>query len=223
MKKIISICALSMSLYGGIIKISCLNELFDHAGQIVDSLVLFDMQDTLVRSVFYKFDTAVQETLSAHLQPLIGHIMEVKWLFVKPIEAVAGSIIRTLEERGALVGVLTGNHHLELSHIFYQLAVAGISLPRFWDTVPKLYFTGIQSCAFADRGVISTGSNKKSEILLQFLERMQLRPKRIIFVDNSLACLQDVEQAALQLQVPFVGLWYIHPKYHQMAGATQKE
>jgi|GEM_PF-6417131 len=215
--KIILLCFfMQTSIFGKMTTISCLSEVFDHTDTMAGTLILFDLQDTLVRSVFYKFDQKTQDILSMHLQPLIGHVMQVKWLFIKPIETSAGAIIRTLEEQGALVAILTGNHHLEMSHIFYQLAVAGIVLPHFWDTVPKLYFKGSLSNAFADRGVISTGSNKKSEILFQFLDRMQLKPERIVFVDNSLACLEDVASAAEQRQMPFVGLQYIHPKYHHL-------
>lgn len=197
-----------------IIQISSLSQIFDHIDMWEESLVLFDMQDTLVRSVFYKLDHSVQDTLRIHLQPLIGHIMDIKWLFIKAIESNTCSVVTALEKKGALVAVLTGNHHLEGSHIFYQLAIAGVQLSSYWDMIPKFNFVGSKSYAFADRGVISTGYNKKSEILFKFLECVALKPRHIIFIDNSRACLEDVAAEAEAHSIPFTGFWYVHPKYY---------
>ena len=49
-------------------------------------------------------------------------------------------------------------------------------------------------------GVIVTNRNKKGEILLSFLKRIQRQPKLIIFVDNSADKLEDVKATIKSLK-----------------------
>ena len=60
-----------------------------------------------------------------------------------------------------------------------------------------------------DRGIIFCDrGNKKSEVLIPFLRQIEL-PKRIVFIDDKLSHVQDVESCLASLGVEFVGIHYV--------------
>lgn len=71
------------------------------------------------------------------------------------------------------------------------------NLPNFEFLDFKEYLSGHP---VYKNGVIVTNRNKKGEILLSFLRRIQRQPKLIIFIDNSVDKLEDVKAAIKSLK-----------------------
>lgn len=57
-------------------------------------------------------------------------------------------------------------------------------------------------------GVFCTGSIPKGEALVYFLQKTQLKPKRVIFVDNSYYHHESVQEWMNQAGIEYIGLYY---------------
>lgn len=124
-------------------------------------------------------------------------------------ERSVGSITR-LQRRGIAMIALTARspHVLEVCTL-KQLARVGIN---FRITSPAhendLNFTGMMDKADFKGGVVFCGNNDKGAVLERLFEQTGFIPDKIIFVDDKLKNLENVEREALKLHIPFLGIRY---------------
>jgi len=59
-----------------------------------------------------------------------------------------------------------------------------------------------------DEGVIYCGSSDKGEVLFYMLDKICFKPENIIFVDDKVSNLLDVQRVCLKRKIPFIGLRY---------------
>lgn len=57
-------------------------------------------------------------------------------------------------------------------------------------------------------GILFAKNGQKGEALSQFLQHIKIAPQRIVFIDDRLDNLQDVERFCAIRGIPFVGYWY---------------
>lgn len=174
------------------------------------TLVLFDLQDTLIRSEYLHAAPEKKEVIKEVLLPYVPYERHLKWLLSKQIEKESTDIIHMLKKRGMIVGILTKNSHLDCAHTWYQLAYMNIDLSDELRKFPKTFCDGSQSKVIIDNGVISAGLNGKGEALALFLDALQYTPKNLVFIDDKLKFIQDVKKTAEARGINFIGLQYIH-------------
>ena len=66
----------------------------------------------------------------------------------------------------------------------------------------------MDSPAIYINGIIFAGAQNKGEVLNHWLEHLQFRPKKIIFVDDKLKNVRAVQQVMEANSHPFVGIRY---------------
>ncbi|MEX0848659.1 MAG: DUF2608 domain-containing protein [Candidatus Dependentiae bacterium] len=64
------------------------------------------------------------------------------------------------------------------------------------------------------RGILFSGDNNKGEALMDFLAYCDMKPEKIIFVDDKLHNLHKVEAVVEQQDIPFVGIRYCRLDEH---------
>lgn len=125
---------------------------------------------------------------------------------VVPVETDAPGAIRLAQDRGTKVMALTARE-ADLSEITdRQLRAIGIDLSRNLVHSKALSIRMKQATANYDNGVLYVGSkNNKGEVLIEFLKRTGLRPKRIAFVDNKLKHVENVGRALAGSNIVYLG------------------
>lgn len=118
------------------------------------------------------------------------------------VDAEAPGIIQKIQQNGHVVLGLTARYPEEAQYTHPQLDQVGIyfdnrfSDREFFFHAPVLYENGILFC----------GTNKKSEVLIAFLKQLNLFPQKIIFIDDKLSHVQDLEHALAPLNIDYVGI-----------------
>ena len=73
---------------------------------------------------------------------------------------------------------------------------------------PQLSFDFPSDQPIFQQGVLFTDTSSKKESLAVLLELMQWHPTKIIFIDDRLHYLEEIEQLAIELGIPFIGIHY---------------
>ncbi len=125
----------------------------------------------------------------------------------KAVEECTPHMISELQKQGITIIALTMRsialadrtikqlHHLGIDFIHSAPHKSHIDLPTH---VPTLY----------KEGVIFANCKSKSKALLAFFNHINFWPTKIIFIDDKLKNLEDVEQAVTELGIQFLGIRY---------------
>lgn len=73
---------------------------------------------------------------------------------------------------------------------------------------PKKLYLSIKKPAYYYKGILFAGRNNKGELLLLFLKTLGITPDRIIFIDDKMHNILDVERALQKTNIEFVGVRY---------------
>lgn len=192
-----------------------------------NSLILFDIDDTLISTVDTMGHTS--PPLLFKLRALIKHpqllfrknweyyysIMwqQTEWFIIEPDTV---SIIADLKKQDCIVLGLTSmetgtfgtmeNFPEWRSQILTQLGIEFShkfpnaifnKLPRHRNNYPELY-----------NGLLCCNQQSKGLVVSAFLDQFQLQPNMIIFFDDSANNLASVEDACKQRNIPFKGFQY---------------
>lgn len=176
-----------------------------------DSLVLFDMDDTLTDSTISLGSGAwrkwLRQTDPDHHDELTYFVAQK--VPVKPVEEGIPAIVEDLQEREVHVYVLTARglstwYSSAIPDIDQltnrQLLSAGLDFRK--SRLPRRFREDVFD------GVLYASPMKKGAFLQDFFTKIEYRPKRVIFIDDKLDQVQSVERAMEEMGVPFVGFWY---------------
>ncbi|MEZ5314721.1 MAG: DUF2608 domain-containing protein [Chlamydiales bacterium] len=136
--------------------------------------------------------------------PLWHHIlMEAKFKAVEPSTA---GVIRKLQKQGNTVLGLTARY-VEMAYpTIDQIHSIGID---FTLNTLKNFDCEIEGGAKYLEGIIFVGlKNDKGETLIRFLNQLNYRPKKILFIDDKEKNLQSVSLACQKEGIQFLGLRY---------------
>jgi hypothetical protein len=59
-------------------------------------------------------------------------------------------------------------------------------------------------------GIIFSGQNDKGELLVKFFQTIDYHPKKVIFIDDKLKYVEQVQRAMAAAEIPFIGIRYSH-------------
>lgn len=128
-----------------------------------------------------------------------------KDIIVRLVADDTAAILEQMLQKGLPVMALTARDFQEKSHTEGQLKGCGIKLKVPGNKSLELYIKGQR--VLYEKGILYAGhSLKKSEALAAFLEKWQEKPQHIIFVDDKLHHVEDIEKLCHSLGISFTGI-----------------
>jgi phosphoserine phosphatase len=192
------------------------------APHIDDStLVVFDLDNTLIEPVGNLgsdqwYDYLIRRYVEVERLPKKEAIRKatdlwnkVQWLIeVKAVEAGTPDLIKKFQDRGVRLMGLTSRTPSIADRTLAQLASVGVYLDRCTVHDKELKLKGDEDARYT-HGVLFVGeSNDKGKVLVQFLRQIDRVPKKVVFVDDRHKHVANVEKAARELKIGYVGLRY---------------
>lgn len=182
-----------------------------------DTLVLVDLDNTLVRSVdgvgsnrWFRQLTREATALGVNDKLLLKVIKRVfdqlnsrsgSWL----IEENTPSLLSELVSAGIRVNALTARDPELITFTLAQMKSLGFQLSQNSDHEVSM----LGDKAIASDGVIFSAGPRKGHALALFLDQNRLRPKKIVIVDDSLTNLVDVALEAEKRGIPVQSWQYV--------------
>ncbi len=127
---------------------------------------------------------------------------------VKPLEEDFVPSIHALQQRGIVVMGFTHRHPPVAEATVRQVTSLGVDFtltaPHQESFVmaaqhPMLYQTGI---------FFASDYNKKGDVLLPFLDKLEQRPKKIVFIDDKKKNVEELEAPLAKEGIEYIGVYY---------------
>lgn len=184
-----------------------------------DTLVLFDVDNTLIQlpqflgtpewfSDFHKKKVAAGELAEkATKETVTTYILVNQNSAAIPVDPQTSKIIARLQAQGIHVLGLTSRDDVLSQATFRQLKSVGINLNhgRFGRHLIKL---AVGEKSKVQGGIIFTGGKNKGHCLEEFLAITRLTPKKILFIDDQIKALQEVETILAKNNINYIGIRY---------------
>jgi hypothetical protein len=135
----------------------------------------------------------------------------------KSVEAVTPSLIENLQNQDIAVAALTSRGRTE----WYNTSVPTVDQHTekmlhsididFRQSNLPFVFAQYEGNPFLDHyrgGIFYSNHMSKGEFLKQLLQDSGYMPKAVVFIDDKIDSLDDVEAAMQELGIPFHGFWY---------------
>lgn len=189
------------------------------------TLVVCDIDDTLLKGAQHLGSGAWGDYITAQLeskgvpQKLAKEVESVFWRTVQPhikvehVDPKAPHVIREIQKQKVTVLGLTARCPHEAAYTLDQLESLDFNLSN------EIYRDGVhlnsevliaeewEGKASYEKGVLfSSLFNKKSEVLFAFLEKHDIYPNRIIFVDDRLTHVKDLAEACEKRNITYIGI-----------------
>lgn len=198
-----------------IIETDSLEEIFNYLTP--DTAIFFDLDNTLLEPCQhfgsvqwgeYYINKLLKDGEPPHRAEEIAQGLWSKYLPNAPlrlIEPKAPTIFSQLQAQGCMIFGLTARYPAESIYTHPQLEKLGFAFERKYnDRNLDLEFPAV-----FEKGVIfSSTLNKKSKSLISLLEQIDYRPKKIIFIDDKLSHVEDLEIALGQANIDYLGIRY---------------
>lgn len=186
-----------------------------------NTLVIFDIDNTLIEPFgqlgsdqwyyflerkYREIDLLTEDQAYAKAMFVWNRTQEI--IQVKAVEADTPDLIKDLQTRGIKTLGLTARTLDVADETLKQLKSVGIQLSN-----QPVYSSDLDivsdDLARYTRGVLFVGDrNNKGKVLLEFLRRIGLTPARVIFVDDKMKHVKNVEVALQPLPVEYFGFRY---------------
>lgn len=126
---------------------------------------------------------------------------------LQPTEKEGPQLLKRLQQEGVYVMALTARSLPLVNRTIAQLADIGINFSHN-HLGPQILLRELRAPYVYKRGILFSGQNNKGDALVDFLHQIDLMPSRVIFVDDKLKNLHDVEAALDKARIPFYGIRY---------------
>ena len=134
---------------------------------------------------------------------------------VKIVEEGTQAIINQMQQSKCVVMGLTTQGLALANRTKMQLKDLGIDLAKTCPSHDSFYFgngspghTCLQAGVLYREGILFTSGTKKGTALLKLLDCIHYRPKHILFINDKLTHLKDVETSVEEAGIEFTGLRY---------------
>ena len=131
---------------------------------------------------------------------------------VKLVEKDTKTVFDRIKKKYGVIALTTRGFQISYSTI-YSLESLGL----FFDDIPYIsqqFFyqnvecEGIFTGVLFYKGVLFTNSSNKGEALFTLLDKANKKPKSILFINDKLSHLVQVQNSADRRKIPFIGLRY---------------
>ncbi len=215
-----------------IIEIQSLKEVVGHLSNNLDALGVFDIDQVLTLPDNEAFQTPNIQAHRSKLQELSKKwSKEEKNLIANLImrgststliEPDTPKIIENLQKQNIKLVALTATIIGDLGHStdvanwrIEELLRLGIDFSKAFSSIDNIHFdylpSDFNSYPRYGRGILFTNgiSNPKSIVLEAFLREVKHYPPMIIFIDDQLHNLHDMQQALKKTSIDFIGFHYV--------------
>lgn len=225
---IVSFCIallLPFCLQAKIVESKAISEILTHIPQNgrEEVLLVCDLDNTLMRSKHQLGSVSWGEHVKENMlkkgvsKKEAQNIENIFWRAVHqkiPVELVdpeAAAILTQCHLMEVPVYGLTAREPIDAPFTHLQLASLGLT---FTSTLPRQEFE-LQGPALFDKGILfATSFNKKSQVLLHFLQHHKLTPELVIFVDDKQSHVQDVLETLEKHSIPCIGIRFSGADHH---------
>lgn len=128
---------------------------------------------------------------------------------VKIVEEGSDKIIDELQNNQITIMGLTTQGLALSTRTPNQLKKLNIDLSKTAPSNQDQYFVNKKGILY-HRGILFTSGTPKGEALLKFLDLIAFQPEHIVFVNDKLTHLMDVEKDVIAKGIDFIGLRYGH-------------
>jgi len=212
MKKIfLLLCAFSASLYAEIIELNHFKDIRSHLTG--DTVVILDIDDTLLIPVQM---LGCDEWFTARLQNSTLEKALAEWEAIRHItemeivEQGTAEEVRALQGDGYTVLGLTTQGIALATRTSQQLKTCGINLRQNAPGEGDLFLSIMKHGVLYRNGILFTSGQHKGEAFFALCDAINLTPKRIVFVNDKASHLENIEETAIERNIPFVGLRYAY-------------
>ena len=208
-------------LNGKVIETHRFDEILNHIEYVPSekTLVVCDIDNTLLEGAHYLGSVAWAENFIAGLvkkgisQAKAADIEDSIWQILQPripvktVDPCTSEVLQEIQTKPILVLGLTARSPAESDYTFEQLRSLNITfdqqklVPQCKEHLPY------PSAALYDRGILyATPFNKKSEVLFDFLNRHALKPECIIYLDDKLHHVEDIDAFCASQGITCIGI-----------------
>lgn len=188
-----------------------------------DTLVLFNIAEVLTDSEMSLGSSSWRTYLRKHAPNLHDALT---WLAFdriphKPVEMITPKIIQYLQNREIAVAAFTSRgksewYSTELKgvDIATENVLASMNIDFSLSNLPFVFIQmeGNPYLEHYRKGIFYSNHMEKGKFLKQLLEDSGYRPASVVFIDDKLDSLENVEAAMEALGIPFHGFWYTRTK-----------
>lgn len=192
-------------VWGDIVEVSNFEEIKVYVQQAksTNGILVFDIDNTLLEAGQHLGSVAWGDYMVNEMKKKgISHqeaeeIASIFWKTVQPhikvktVDPDTKEIIEAIQEKKIPVICLTSRNSAEIENTHGQLASLGIYPTHL---INECQIFHLNRNALYEKGILfATLFNKKSNVLIEFLERNQFNPEWVIFVDDKLSHVHDVD------------------------------
>lgn len=223
MKKLFSLIIvqalfLFTTLSGIIVEAKNFKDILEHITP--NTLVLLDIDDTLIiptqtlgsdawfiyqyKQHLTEYPRAVAFDKTLAEWEAIRHLTE-----MKIVEEGTDKIVQELQERNIVVMCLTTQGLALATRTVNQLKTLGIDPSKTAPSAEDHYFINQHGVLYRD-GVLFTSGTPKGSALNKLLDILDLHPEHVLFINDKLSHVLDLESGLIQRNIPFAGLRYAY-------------
>ncbi len=211
LKTLLFTLVLSQSLFGKIIETKKMQEILKDVS--AHSLVVFDLDNTIMEAgqtlgsdQWFEYRITQLKNSGESAEVAVEHAVS-DWEkinykgTVRLVETVTPSIIKKIQDRGIPTMGLTARPASFLEKSLSQLRSLHVPIARRTVTDAILEIQDKDLAVFKE-GVLSVGLNNKGTILVKLLNEIGMTPERVIFVDDKVKNVKNVDEALEAVSIP---------------------
>jgi Protein of unknown function (DUF2608) len=183
-----------------------------------DTLIVCDVDNTLIEAAqhlgsshcgYYFLEKFIKMGFS---EQEASELQYSRWLLlqprilIRPVDAKAPVVLQRLRQLGISTLGLTARDQEELAYTHRQLASVQIELKDHVSAEERIQLP-FKFPAIYYQSIIFCGDwNKKGEVLASFLKHVNYFPRRVVFIDDRLDHVKDVERTMLSLGIECISI-----------------
>lgn len=184
------------------------------------TLIVFDIDNTLMETeqtlgsdqwFYYRWNQLLTEGFpakEAKIQALKEWISIQNISKVKVVEEGTKEFVQKLQnENYTIIGLTTRGLEMSFTTVT-QLESLGIMLNTTSPFKDDLFFKNRNKGVYYHQGILFTMATPKGDALYTLLTIIDLRPDKIVFINDKKEHLKDVEKMCIEKNIPYIGLRY---------------
>ncbi len=216
-KSLVLVLLVSNSLFAKIIESKKMSEILKDVTP--DSLVVFDLDNTIMQAgqtlgSDQWFDHRIEQQKAKGIAVEEAVKTAVKeWEAinykgtVSLVEKTTPSIVRSLQDDGIVTMGLTARPATFMNQSLKQLRQ--LNVPLYKNTISEEVITiKAKDVATFKEGLMSVGGNNKGTILVELMNKVDFHPERVLFVDDKVKNVTNVDKALNDVSIPSFAFRY---------------
>jgi hypothetical protein len=133
------------------------------------------------------------------------------------VEETIDTIIKDLQSKNIMMMCLTTQRFALAPRTVYQLTQHNINIEKTAPCDKNLYFEMDKLGVLYFDGILFTNGTHKGKTFFEFCNQSNIRPKKIVFVNDKSSHLKEIEDSCAAQGIPFIGLRYGYSDFRKKA------